>query len=207
MNKQEFLYKLEGLLQDFPEGERKEILYDYEEHFRIGIEDGKSEERISKELGDPRYIVKQYNRSEGTRSNIYEDSNIFNSNIYGRNPQTSAFRTVIVGIFLFFLNLSLIGVFIGAYATVVSFFIASFAIFLASLIFLVSPIAPWLVSLPIHVPYLSMVLYAIGLASLGALLFIGSYYSGKFVYNLTINYYKFNIRLIKGYRRGEDYVQ
>jgi uncharacterized membrane protein len=207
MNKQEFLYKLEGLLQEFPEGDRKEILYDYEEHFRIGIEEGKGEEIIAKELGDPRYIVRQYNRSEGTRSNVYEDSNIFDPNIFERHPQPSVFRTLVVGTFLFFLNLSLVGVFIGAYATVGSFFIASFGVFLSSLIFLISPIVPSLVSLPIHVPYLSMLLFAIGLASLGALLFIGSYYAGRFVYKVTINYYKFNIRLIKGYRRGEDYVQ
>lgn len=42
MNKQNFLQELESLLQDIPKQEREEILYDYEEHFQIGLENGKN---------------------------------------------------------------------------------------------------------------------------------------------------------------------
>lgn len=43
MTKQDFLTKLERLLTAIPERERKDILYDYEEHFVSGTADGKSE--------------------------------------------------------------------------------------------------------------------------------------------------------------------
>jgi uncharacterized membrane protein len=206
MNKEQFLYKLEELLQSFSPEERRDILYDYEEHFRIGIEEGKSEEGIAKELGDPRYIVAQYNKSEGNSTNNFQGSTFFGSDLYRDFRQTSALRSVLTAIFLFFLNITLIGPFIAAYATVFSFFVASFAIFLSSIFLLLSPIVPALVYIPFHVPFLALILFAIGLASLGALFFIGSYYAGKYVYKITINYLRFNIRLIKGYRRGEDYV-
>jgi uncharacterized membrane protein len=52
MNKMEFLKKLEAKLKGLPVNDIKEILSDYEEHFRIGLEKGKTEEEISVELGD-----------------------------------------------------------------------------------------------------------------------------------------------------------
>lgn len=207
MNKEQFLYKLEGLLQSFSSEERRDILYDYEEHFRIGIEEGKSEENIAKELGNPQYIVDQYNKTEGSRNNTFESSTFFHSDVYREAPRTSVARSVMVAVALFFLNIAIMGpLFISAFAVILSFFVSSFAILLSSIVLLIAPIVPALVSIPFQVPFLSLLLFSIGLASLGSLFFIGSYYAGKYVYKLTINYCKFNIRLIKGYREGEYYV-
>jgi uncharacterized membrane protein len=202
LNKESFLCKLEGLLQNFSQEERKDILYDYEEHFRIGIEEGKTEEAIAKHLGEPSDIVKQYIKIEGNRTNLYETSSIFDSNVYRKS---SVLRLVMVATGLLFLNIILLGPYIGIASVVFSFFIVSFALFLSSIAFLLAPIVPQLVSIPINMPYLSMIFFAICLAALGALVFIGSYYAGKYVYKVTINYCKFNIRIIKE-KRGEDYV-
>lgn len=60
MKKDDFLGKLGNSLGNIPEEEKKDILYDYEEHFRIGSENGKSEEEIAELLGDPVGIAKQY---------------------------------------------------------------------------------------------------------------------------------------------------
>ncbi|KNF07219.1 protein of unknown function DUF1700 [Gottschalkia purinilytica] len=60
MNKQEFLNKLYDNLKDIPEIEKREIMRDYEEHFHIGKERGLNEEEISRKLGDPEQIGKQY---------------------------------------------------------------------------------------------------------------------------------------------------
>lgn len=35
--------------------------YEYQEHFRIGLEEGKSEADIAQSLGDPNVIAKQFN--------------------------------------------------------------------------------------------------------------------------------------------------
>lgn len=60
MNKNEFLTKLDQALVGVPEGERKEILYDYEEHFRNAGAAGKTEAEISHSLGTPEFIAEQY---------------------------------------------------------------------------------------------------------------------------------------------------
>jgi uncharacterized membrane protein len=59
MNKEDYLKKLSKLVKKLPEEDRKEILSDYEEHFRIGIEKGRTEEEISEALGYPENVAKQ----------------------------------------------------------------------------------------------------------------------------------------------------
>ena len=60
MNKTEFFKILEEGLNDFPNQELQDILYDYKEHFTNALSEGKSEEEIILELGDPYVIVNQY---------------------------------------------------------------------------------------------------------------------------------------------------
>jgi uncharacterized membrane protein len=57
VNKKEYLRKLKRLL---PESERKDIIGDYEDHFATGLNEGKSEEMIADELGDPYEVVKAF---------------------------------------------------------------------------------------------------------------------------------------------------
>jgi len=59
MNKKEFLERLSELIHDLPKEEREDILFDYEEHFRIGIEKGREEGEIAVSLGDPKIIARQ----------------------------------------------------------------------------------------------------------------------------------------------------
>ena len=72
MNKNEYLNALRISLQSLPPEELEDILSDYEEHFNIGLSKGKSEEEISKELGNPKEISKNYKSTY--RSNLNEDS-------------------------------------------------------------------------------------------------------------------------------------
>ncbi|MDP5277097.1 DUF4097 family beta strand repeat-containing protein [Chengkuizengella axinellae] len=58
MNRNEFMNQLKLLLKDVHEIDRREILYDFSEHFDIGLENGKSEEELVRELGDPQVIAK-----------------------------------------------------------------------------------------------------------------------------------------------------
>ncbi len=59
MTKEQFLKQLQAGLKKLPQEERKDIIHDYEEHFFIGKEDGKTEEEIAKSLGSPQQITKE----------------------------------------------------------------------------------------------------------------------------------------------------
>lgn len=65
MNKQEYLKELRKNLRGFSQEEIDDILYDYEEHFSIGLSTGKTEEEIAEELGNPRDIAEQYKKAKG----------------------------------------------------------------------------------------------------------------------------------------------
>lgn len=60
MKKREFLDLLRFYLRDMPKTVTDDIISDYEEHFAIATEKGKSEEDICKELGSPEAIAKEY---------------------------------------------------------------------------------------------------------------------------------------------------
>jgi len=71
MNKNQFLRKLDVLIKDLPKEERQDILFDYEEHFRIGLEEGKTEEEIAKALGEPESLVKEFVNINNEDSHTY----------------------------------------------------------------------------------------------------------------------------------------
>jgi uncharacterized membrane protein len=56
----DYLDRLEKSLRRMSAQERKEIIADYREHFEIGLEAGKSIEKIITSLGDPSELAKMY---------------------------------------------------------------------------------------------------------------------------------------------------
>lgn len=64
MTKTEFLQQLYNLLGVLPADERDDIIADFEEHFSVGTSEGKSEEQICSELGDPKSCAAQYLKDE-----------------------------------------------------------------------------------------------------------------------------------------------
>ena len=63
MNKSEFLEQLSSSLRNMPNSEKEDIISEYETHFISGKQDGISEEKISKKLGNPKTIAKELNIS------------------------------------------------------------------------------------------------------------------------------------------------
>ncbi|MGE3681786.1 MAG: DUF1700 domain-containing protein [Bdellovibrionales bacterium] len=59
MTKAEYLRELEGRIRGLPAAERREVLADYEEHFRQGLADGKSEPEICATLGAPKTVAQE----------------------------------------------------------------------------------------------------------------------------------------------------
>lgn len=65
MTKFEFLQQLYDHLSSLPPSERDDIVADFEEHFQVGEEQGKTEEQICTELGNPYACALQYLRGTG----------------------------------------------------------------------------------------------------------------------------------------------
>jgi len=58
MNSIEYIKRLEKGLRKLKPIEREEYLQDYREHFQEGLRQGKTEDQISRDLGNPDKIAK-----------------------------------------------------------------------------------------------------------------------------------------------------
>lgn len=181
MGRNEFIKSLESYLSKVPERDRKDMLYDFEEHFTIGIENGKTEEEVVSELGDPQMIAKDLIAEYRIRA-AEKDRSVPNIT-----------RAMIATISLSFFNivfllgpvLGLIGVYIGLCVTAIVMTVAplivvSWGIFTGFDLFLLQF-------------FVSIVLCAIGL-----LLSIAMINIGKLFYSVILRYIKFNVKIIKG---------
>lgn len=65
MTKNDFLSRMERALAPLPPGDRIDILSDYVEHFRAGMESGKTEEDIALSLGIPEELARTYLEQKG----------------------------------------------------------------------------------------------------------------------------------------------
>lgn len=59
MNKDQFLQILSNGLKKLPAEEREDIIRDFQEHFQMGNQEGKTEEEIAKSLGSPKHIARE----------------------------------------------------------------------------------------------------------------------------------------------------
>lgn len=74
MNKKEFLDLLRYYLRDYPINIVNDIVGDYEAHFFEGLQNGKMEEEISKELGSPRDIADEFLNNSEYRESFYQNN-------------------------------------------------------------------------------------------------------------------------------------
>lgn len=68
MMKNEYMKKLAAALDAFSEETKKEVLEDYESHFAMGMEDGRSEAEICEELGPVELFIEELAQMEPKRS-------------------------------------------------------------------------------------------------------------------------------------------
>lgn len=189
MNREEYISRLKLSLQSLPMDELNDILSDYEEHFDIGISKGKSEEEISRELGDPREVANSYRTSYSSNEGMgnYDRRN---------NYQDDGARRLLVAILLIAFNLiivlgpymGLLGLLLGVYGAAVSFVIGGIVLLLG---------LPFSIFVPISTPhFLTSISFGIGLIGLGVLGIILGVYLTKGIYKLTLRYINWNMDLI-----------
>ncbi|SMC25217.1 Uncharacterized membrane protein [Clostridium acidisoli DSM 12555] len=195
MNKTEFLHILEAALSDFKDEEKKEILYDYEEHFRVGEQNGKSEYELIEELGDPNNIANQYRTSSKQENNeVPKDKKEED------NPIIVPIIAV-CGLLLFNLifilgpYLGIVGVIIGLLCAAIAIVISGIGIIIGTIL---APLFPVYINVPSGISGIGIIFLGIGITALGLLFLIGMWYVCKYFYRGTVKYINWNLKIIKG---------
>lgn len=191
MNKKEFLGRLSELIKDIPEEEKKDILFDYEEHFRIGLEKGRKEEEIAASLGDPKIIAKQ-----SRASCILKEAEKTTS-------ASNIMRAIFAAVGLGFFNLVIVlGPALGLIGILIALFAVAFAITISGVAVLFGTLVGPIFACSIYIPFAAVVSIplGIGLTALGLLFVIGVFYLAKFFYKLSISYLKMNLQIITNRR-------
>ncbi|HYK71661.1 MAG TPA: DUF1700 domain-containing protein [Pseudoneobacillus sp.] len=182
MVKNEFISKLESLLSRVPEHVRKEMLYDYQEHFEIGLDNGKSQKELMEELGDPHVIARDL-LAEYRIGRAEKD----------KTP-TNMFRAIMATISLSFFNLIfIIGPVAGLFGAYIALCAVSFALTVLPLVIFTSYFLGYSYETFAVNFFVSLTSF-----SLGLLMSIGMIQLGKFFYNVILRYIKFNVKVIKG---------
>ncbi len=169
MTKKEFMTKLKRLL---PEKDRKDILLDYEEHFLTGLNEGKSEEQIADELGDPVDVAKEYGY------------------VQGKAPVGNMIFAAI-GIILFdlFIGISLL-------SSLISIWFGLWAVVLALLVSGIAAIIGSMLTILIHpIPWYLLLFSGISLLGLTVLSGIGMIYVTKWFYKAIKWFVELHIKI------------
>lgn len=189
MNRKEFIDKLRINLQGMPAAELQDILSDYEEHFDIGLSKGKTEEEISKELGDPRDIADGYKSS-------FKSSYNDNSNTASYNPSNDGVRKALIIALLVGFNLivilgpymALIGILLGIYGVSIGLIFGGIGLLLGI------PLSFFNFIPNLHI--ITTLSFSVGLGALGVLGIILAVILTKFIYQITVKYINWNIELV-----------
>lgn len=195
MNKDEYIEKLTKLLKRLPKEEKEDIISDYEEHFFIGLEKGRSEEEISKALGSPKNVAKQIKAEYMVKR--AED----------KQSAGSMFEAILAAAGLGIFNL----VFVAVPAMILVAILLTLFVLGGAMVFggiyltlanVIQPILPQynfnLVTNGGIFGIFAGVLGGIGLTILGLALLVGLVYVTKLFYGLAIKYLKMNVGIIKG---------
>lgn len=206
MNKEQFLKTLEDSLSNFTEEEKGDILYDYEEHFRIGHQNNKTDEELIKELGSPSDIAKQYSGNtelETQEFNFYSESTAeYKEHSSIKSDQRSIIPSIIAALALGFFNLVfVIWLFIAASAALIGLAAAAISITVSGIVVILSPVFaplfPNYINLNSNMSFILTVILGIGTIALGALFCIGLFYVIKYFCIAVNKYIKWNISIIK----------
>ena len=92
MNRLQFMNRMKEGLSPLEAQERAELLSDYEQHFEMGLSEGKSEKEIAVELGNPEDLIK-----EALGDRYFQDRKILSQDrvhdeeqtTYNKSPQGS----------------------------------------------------------------------------------------------------------------------
>jgi uncharacterized membrane protein len=200
MNRETFLIQFKRSLSALPESEKRDILYDYEEHFRIGLEHGKSEEQIAASLGNPRVLGRSY-RIDALLGREVEGPEAAGGAERAQGRAGRVLRALFASISLGLFNaLFVVGPFAGAVGVLVALWATAAALALAGAAILVGLVV---------LPFLSIssglgaaeVVFALlsgaGVGALGVLAGVGMLKLTRLFWVGIERYVRFNLRIIR----------
>jgi uncharacterized membrane protein len=195
MNKKEFLDSLSKYMRGVPREDEQDILNDFEEHFQMGISEGRSEEELAKSLGDPKMLANQFR------------ANIMVAQAEKETTAANITKAVFASLGLGFFNLIFVlGPFIAIFAILIALFVVAIGIAAGGITGLLgtifTPLFPEVLGTLIN-PAVG-IFASIGLICFGVLFFIGNIYLTRGFFRLFIRYIKFNVRLISGKEKKDE---
>ena len=195
MNKKEFLDNLSKYLREIPREDEKDIISDFEEHFEMGKKEGRTEEELSKSLGEPRALANQLRASIMVAQAEKETTAV--------NITRAVFATLGLG---FFNLIFVLGPFIAVLGVFLAFFITAVSVSAGGIVGLLgtifSPLFPEYFNLIVN-PAVG-IFASIGAICFGILFFIGTIFLTRGFFRLFIRYIKFNARVVTGKERKDE---
>ncbi|WP_410770555.1 DUF1700 domain-containing protein [Fontibacillus sp. BL9] len=197
MNKSEFLAQLHDHLSVLPPEERNELMEDFEAHFTFALQNGKSEEEIATELGNPAELAKEAIDGRFAPKEPVYWFNPENPPVAPapENPKPAyrrgGFATTMVYIGLIFLNLVLVPL-------LISFWAVGISLAASALAGIVSPVAVALDYAVGHGFFAAKGYATVALVGVGILLAIASRYVYKALVRISVLYWGWNVRVAKG---------
>ena len=138
MKKREFLDLLKFYLKDMPNIMIDDIISDYEEHFQIAMENGKTEAQICDELGSPELIANDYINNEKRRFkptiNEFKENNNEKTVNKKEKSNTSIIIIILCIIGAIFLIPPVFGIGIALIASIFAFILAIIALVISIII-------------------------------------------------------------------------
>ncbi|MEC0256066.1 DUF1700 domain-containing protein [Paenibacillus lautus] len=182
MTKKQFISILESRLAALPPDERQEFIQDVESHFIIGMQNGRTEEEIARELGDPFEMAKEALGDRYVDMDMPAPAAI-------RRP--SSFGKYAAGVGLFFCALV-------AVPFLAALWSGGVAIALGALATLLSPVLVLLDYIVNGTFYPAKLFLSISLLGIGIFLGYATRSAMVGLLSLTLRYSRWNTRLLKG---------
>ncbi|QHE53995.1 HAAS domain-containing protein [Pontibacillus sp. HMF3514] len=181
MNQKSFLSNMKHELKGMSQKEQQEILSDYTEHFEAGKLEGRTEDEIAQELGDPKGIAKDLMMN--SRLEKAEQQHSF----------TNIMRAVLATVSLSFFNLVIVlGPAIALFAIYITLWCLSFSLVLGGVALLFN------VLLGNSISTLTNLFTFSALSGLGLIVGVVMTYISKPLYKAALSYMKWNVKIAKG---------
>ncbi|MGX1829572.1 HAAS signaling domain-containing protein [Paenibacillus taichungensis] len=194
MNRQQFMQAMEIHLRPMDPLERAELLADYEQHFEMGLREGRLEEEIARELGHPIEIAKEALGDRYDAHTLGSDpfyAQTFEEMRSQQKKGNRAARNFFMAIGLFFLNI-ILAIPLGLTLWSVWLTIASLSLLV------VAPVAAAVDFLYLgHFEY-SELFVSIGAFGVGILFAIATKSVFKAFKSITHQYIRWNQKTMKG---------
>ncbi|MDW8798027.1 DUF1700 domain-containing protein [Staphylococcus pseudoxylosus] len=190
MRRTEYLKILHKHLKHLDDNERQDIINEYDTHFYSGMEEGKTENQISEELGDPQQLAKELNANAAIEK-AEQSKNIGDVS----HAILSVMGLSILNFFVILIP------FVIILSIVLSLIVTTLSFIFTPIALLVKGAIAGFQEIMLLEVYTTGVLFGLGL-----ILFVITYLITKGFYILCVKYLKWNIKVVKGVLLNEKSI-